>query len=244
MKYEELDGPAKQRALDTVREYQEIELLIDYALECACDVEQLLGIELVQWGLKNQTLVFSFDAYRLRECGFEFYWVNVDRDTVTRRFCRLLDEFPTWTDIHEAALELAELSIKYDPADWYIKCRVAAPDDRSFFFKGLTIRPNDDLMDRMWNDNAISAGGTVDDGYEFEDMVRYSLWRETQLKRGIPLHGASDEIENELEKGLTTLQRAFGKLMQSEYEHNTSDEAIIESIKANDWEFTEEGRWA
>jgi hypothetical protein len=245
MKYEELDGPAKQRALDTVRESNDLETMLDGAVETVREMEDMLGIEISLWGLQKQAPIWTFDPHYQSSCGFEFYWRPLERRQLTNNFCRLLDEFPTWVELHEAALAVAELSLKYDPEDWYIACRVAAPDGRSYFSKSVTIRPNDDLMDRMWNENIITDEGIEDDwGFGFDSMMQFALWRERQLERGVPLHGSDTEIETDIEDALGALQTVFAKFMQAEYEYHDSDEAIIESIEANGWEFTEEGRWA
>jgi len=48
-------------------------------------------------------------------------------------------------------------------------------------------------------------------------------------------------IEDEF---LKSLLEDYSIILQKEYEYQTSEEAIIESIKANDYEFTEDGKLA
>jgi hypothetical protein len=54
---------------------------------------------------------------------------------------------------------------------------------------------------------------------------------------------AVDKLLGDLD---TEFQRALGKeylsILRREYEYQTSEEAIIETIEANDYDFTEDGR--
>lgn len=53
--------------------------------------------------------------------------------------------------------------------------------------------------------------------------------------------GEADELEKEFESNL--LER-YSWMLQQEYEYLTSDEAVAETIRANEYEFTEEGKRA
>lgn len=48
----------------------------------------------------------------------------------------------------------------------------------------------------------------------------------------------ADELEREYKKDI---EHEYLKLLRNEYEYRTSDQAIIETIEANDYEFTEDG---
>jgi hypothetical protein len=41
---------------------------------------------------------------------------------------------------------------------------------------------------------------------------------------------------------LSNLKYSYKRILQREYEHQTSDERVIESIQINDYEFTEDGK--
>jgi len=51
-----------------------------------------------------------------------------------------------------------------------------------------------------------------------------------------------DEIEALEEEFLTLLQKDYLKMLMEEYEHLTNDEAIIETLEANEYYFTESGK--
>ena len=52
-----------------------------------------------------------------------------------------------------------------------------------------------------------------------------------------------DELSDEAkEKAIGNLVDRLRIILQKEYEYQTSEEAIIETIKANDCEFTEDGK--
>jgi len=52
----------------------------------------------------------------------------------------------------------------------------------------------------------------------------------------------TDGAEDAVTEALRDLARWLYRQLESEYEHLTSDEAIDESIAANDYSFTEAGR--
>lgn len=57
----------------------------------------------------------------------------------------------------------------------------------------------------------------------------------------------TDEYETELEHNAQafekTLLKAYLKMLRDEYDYLTSNEAIIESIQSNEYEFTANGQW-
>lgn len=67
---------------------------------------------------------------------------------------------------------------------------------------------------------------------------------------GIDLEEVHEDNVYEFDNELNTLEYAFQQslsedylsILKKEYDHKTSDEAIIETIKANDYEFTEKGK--
>ncbi len=67
---------------------------------------------------------------------------------------------------------------------------------------------------------------------------------------GIKINSVAEGNEWEFDKEVEELEREFAKdllecysvMLQNEYEHLTSDEAIIETIEANGYEFTESGK--
>lgn len=56
------------------------------------------------------------------------------------------------------------------------------------------------------------------------------------------MNNAQDEMENLSEDFLEDLSNLYLTMLKEEYEYKTSEEAIIESIEANEWEFTEDGK--
>ena len=60
-----------------------------------------------------------------------------------------------------------------------------------------------------------------------DDSDEFSVWEDKML-----------ELEDEF---LKSLLEDYSIILQKEYEYLTSEEAIIETIKANDYEFTEDG---
>jgi hypothetical protein len=54
--------------------------------------------------------------------------------------------------------------------------------------------------------------------------------------------GIDDEISESEEEFLRDLLEDYRIILQKEYDYNTSKEAIIETIEANEYEFTEDGK--
>jgi hypothetical protein len=63
-----------------------------------------------------------------------------------------------------------------------------------------------------------------------DDTDEFSEWENKML-----------ELEDEF---LQSLLEDYSIILQNEYEYQTSEEAIIETIKANEYEFTEDGKLA
>jgi hypothetical protein len=58
------------------------------------------------------------------------------------------------------------------------------------------------------------------------------------IEEGSELEDELMELEEDFRKDIC---EDFSIMLQNEYEHNVSDEAIIETIEANEYEFTEDG---
>lgn len=58
---------------------------------------------------------------------------------------------------------------------------------------------------------------------------------------GFPEFNETDEYAELCEKFLRTICEDYSIILQNEYEYLCSDESIIESIEANEWEFRENG---
>lgn len=66
--------------------------------------------------------------------------------------------------------------------------------------------------------------------YEYTDIDQYRIGEAIEKELAYLLEDATNELNNWLYKNLET-----------EYEYRSSDEAIIETIQANEWTFTEDG---
>ena len=56
------------------------------------------------------------------------------------------------------------------------------------------------------------------------------------------LHDAEEEFENAVKEFLRSLLEDYSIILQKEYEYLTSEEVIIDTIRANDYDFTENGK--
>ena len=88
-------------------------------------------------------------------------------------------------------------------------------------------------------DNDISVG--VEHGETRDEIVNELVYDSPEYKAQVE---KDSEREDELTEALRDFNRWIFKSLQQEYEHLTSDEQVDESIRANEYEFTKEGKRA
>ena len=101
------------------------------------------------------------------------------------------------------------------------------------------------------SDNIMSEHGEICETYKLAKNFIYE-WDELVKKHsdGIKTDKVSEENEWEFDKDADELEAEFlrdlleeySSILQKEYEYLTSENSIIETIEANGYEFTEEGR--
>lgn len=84
----------------------------------------------------------------------------------------------------------------------------------------------------------LSEHGVICDTYKLATRYLSERKRLEQYYNGIKLEEKLSFIDTEF---TGQLEKCYLKLLQEDYDYRTSDEAIIEGIQANEYEFTEDG---
>jgi len=100
--------------------------------------------------------------------------------------------------------------------------KVLSPETKNKFFYECLKREENPYVDVSINHNMKA------------DV--YIEWKEEEFDENL-----IDEIESEINKFLQKLKRTFMEILEDEYEYITSDEAILDTIRANEWLFTKDG---
>lgn len=90
---------------------------------------------------------------------------------------------------------------------------------------------------RKTADLILGNHGEMSDTYKLAEQYRKDFDALTQDEDGELLH--QDELDTEFERALG---EEYLSILRQEYEYLTSEEAIIEAIKANEYEFLDDGK--
>lgn len=106
--------------------------------------------------------------------------------------------------------------------------------DRSRHAEGKFILPVYTVIQKILDDHGESCE-TYKTALQFKDVLTEE--KQYDEEGYVPV-----EYEEAEEEFLKSLLEDYSIMLQKEYEYLTSDEAIVETIQANDYEFTEDGK--
>ena len=116
--------------------------------------------------------------------------------------------------------------------------------DQGAFCRGNWTESAEDMA-RLIVENHGDACETYKDAVEFQNAVYVagSMFEDTDdYNPEYEEFNESSEYENLCQEFRRTICEDYRIILQKEYEYQTGEEAIVETIKANEYEFTEDGK--
>ena len=165
----------------------------------------------------KETKVYKFDELtdRAKEKAIEeLYDINVD--------------YEWWDSIYDDA---EQIGLKINAFDI----------DRGSYVKGEFIESPEDVAELIVKNHGNKTE-TFKTANQFLNDV--SIIRAKYKDAGEDNWDEQSDIEELEEEFLKSICEDYRIMLQKEYEYFTSEEAIIETIKMNDYEFTEDGKLA
>lgn len=226
--YDELSPEAQEKARDWYRNASAgDDFWSESPLEAIADAGALLGIDFdIPRGQKSGKAIWFSGFWSQGDgCSFDGTWRA--RDVQAGKIASEYPETPDYkpnSELNRIAGELAELAKRYPGA--YARCDSSGRGH----FQRVESEPGEE-----WPEETQYVADGADDFPDDTQRDAYYVARD-EWRNAFP----ADDVA-ELLRDFTTW--AY-RLLESEYEYQNSDECIVENIRCNEYEFTEDGERA
>lgn len=216
--YDELTPAAQEKARDWYRNASAgDDFWSESPLECIATAGELLGIDFDRQRGRAHAKAIWFSGFSSQGDGASFDGTWHARDVRADALAKEFPQSPGYkpnSELQRIAGELAEVAARYPEA------RAACSSSHRYHSLAVDSEPGDEMPNN---------GGHSFESDEYDAALEE--WRDA-----FP----ADELADTLRDFTSWAYR----LLESEYEHQNSDEQIAEAMRASEYEFTEEGELA